>query len=580
MNSRGAFGVQADIGMRGSTFSQVAVLLDGIRINDPLTAHFNSNIPIPLSEIDHIEIIRGSGSMAYGADAVGGVIHIHSKTFSGGTEKEGISSTGEISYGQFDLSGQDISTKWASKKFSLHLGLKLNSADGQTFDNPNYTGPGSTVSEESSYFFNLSTYTLSSQLDLGSGWRLAGRGAFEDRTFNGQFFYTRSSFDESVETTETGWGQLRLSKDSEKSNTQIDLGLRSTDDLFVFNPLFSANKHRTRRKSISVDHRFELGNSSQVSIGTLASKRDIRSSDRGDHDDENVGVYAAIGHRIGDDTRVNSGVRMEYDSNFGTELVPHFGLNHHFDKFILRAEANRSVRAGDYTERFISHEIPNLSAGRNLGNPELKVETGWNFSLGSDFRLIDGVDITVDGFLRSGKNMIDFILTESSDIQNADNIQDSVSYFYTQNVSEIQTMGIEIYAGKKWVLSEASQLNAGASITWLESTVPDGTQVSKYLANHPRLDANFNIGLRINRLNVSLIADYIERQGEQVEAINASVNDEYLVGHAQVGYSFKNGLGLIFRMHNALDTDYQEILGAQMPGRWMMTGITWSINQD
>jgi iron complex outermembrane receptor protein len=110
--------------------------------------------------------------------------------------------------------------------------------------------------------------------------------------------------------------------------------------------------------------------------------------------------------------------------------------------------------------------------------------------------------------------------------------------------------------------------------------VPDGTQVSKYLANHPRLDANFNIGLRINRLNVSLIADYIERQGEQVEAINASVNDEYLVGHAQVGYSFKNGLGLIFRMHNALDTDYQEILGAQMPGRWMMTGITWSINQD
>ena len=40
LNSRGGFGVQSDIGLRGSTFSQVLVLIDNQRLNDGLTGHF------------------------------------------------------------------------------------------------------------------------------------------------------------------------------------------------------------------------------------------------------------------------------------------------------------------------------------------------------------------------------------------------------------------------------------------------------------------------------------------------------------------------------------------------------------
>ena len=80
--SRGAFGAQTDFTLRGSNFNQVLVLIDGQKINDPLTAHINSNIPISPSEIERIEIIRGSASAEYGPDATGGVINIISKTFS------------------------------------------------------------------------------------------------------------------------------------------------------------------------------------------------------------------------------------------------------------------------------------------------------------------------------------------------------------------------------------------------------------------------------------------------------------------------------------------------------------------
>ena len=54
IQSRGGFGVQGDIVMRGSTFSQVLVLIDGMKINDPLTGHFNCYVPISNMEIERI----------------------------------------------------------------------------------------------------------------------------------------------------------------------------------------------------------------------------------------------------------------------------------------------------------------------------------------------------------------------------------------------------------------------------------------------------------------------------------------------------------------------------------------------
>ena len=69
LQSRGGFGNQSDLVLRGTTFNQTLVLLDGIRVNDPLTGHFSMYIPITIYDIEQIEIIRGSSSSIYGPDA-------------------------------------------------------------------------------------------------------------------------------------------------------------------------------------------------------------------------------------------------------------------------------------------------------------------------------------------------------------------------------------------------------------------------------------------------------------------------------------------------------------------------------
>ncbi len=62
VRQRGSHGVQADLSMRGGSFEQVLVLLNGVRINDPQTGHHNLNIPVSTSDIERIEILEGPGS--------------------------------------------------------------------------------------------------------------------------------------------------------------------------------------------------------------------------------------------------------------------------------------------------------------------------------------------------------------------------------------------------------------------------------------------------------------------------------------------------------------------------------------
>src|SRR6266446_5592907 len=80
LRERAPNGVQTDLSIRGGTFGQTLVLVDGQRMNDAQSGHHNMDIPLPLEAISRIEVLRGSGSTLYGSDATGGVINIITKT--------------------------------------------------------------------------------------------------------------------------------------------------------------------------------------------------------------------------------------------------------------------------------------------------------------------------------------------------------------------------------------------------------------------------------------------------------------------------------------------------------------------
>src|SRR5436190_15048133 len=69
VRERAPNGLQADLSIRGGTFGQTLIVVDGQRMNDAQSGHHNMDLPLPLESISRIEVLRGSGSTMYGSDA-------------------------------------------------------------------------------------------------------------------------------------------------------------------------------------------------------------------------------------------------------------------------------------------------------------------------------------------------------------------------------------------------------------------------------------------------------------------------------------------------------------------------------
>jgi iron complex outermembrane receptor protein len=75
LQERAPDGVQADLTIRGSTFEQTLVLLNGLRMDDVQTSHHDLDLPLPTAAIARIEVLPGAGSMLYGSDAMAGTVN-------------------------------------------------------------------------------------------------------------------------------------------------------------------------------------------------------------------------------------------------------------------------------------------------------------------------------------------------------------------------------------------------------------------------------------------------------------------------------------------------------------------------
>lgn len=125
----GGLGMQTSIFMRGTNSSQVLVLVDGMKVTD----EFSNATPlqnIPISQVDHIEILRGNASALYGPRAMGGVIQIFTK--SGGNTS---GPYGSVSYGSRNT--KNITGGYSQKFNDTLFNISLNHQETDGFATKN-----------------------------------------------------------------------------------------------------------------------------------------------------------------------------------------------------------------------------------------------------------------------------------------------------------------------------------------------------------------------------------------------------------------------------------------------------------
>lgn len=579
IQSRNGFGAQADITMRGSTFTQVLILLDGMRMNDPLTAHFNSNIPITPAEIERIEVLKGPAAAIYGPDAVGGVINIVTKTF----EKPFFKAEKEIdvalNYGEENLISGNVGGFYSTNKFAVGGGVLWNSSDGQLIPEKTLIADGDTTNLEAyNNFFDVRTVSGSFAMDLGKYWSMAYRTAYDYRDFSARYFYTRSTFDKSVETTTNWWNHLRFSRLTGESRTSIDISYKLNTDEFIFNPAFTGNNHTTNFVNLLINRYQAISDEVSVSYGVQVDNRSISSNDRGNHNDWHTGVFVIGAYRPNSMWSITSSLRLDYDENYNLELSPQLNFVYANNNFLVRGSGGRSIRAADYTERYISNNLAGpLSAGRNLGNPNLNAERSWSGELGLDYFINDEIRFKMTGFTRASTSLIDYVLTNEANISNNSNLTTGADYFYATNVTDVRTNGIETELWTSLSTSdERAKLNIGLGYTFINTTNEDNV-LSVYITSHARhlLVSSWEVNVGDFSLLASTI--YKSRDPRSAAAIGVALEPSYFVTNGKIAYSINDKLQIHLNALNLFNVQYSDILGAKMPDRWIMGGIRMNI---
>ena len=111
----GGPGGQTSVFLRGANANQTKVFIDGIDATDPATGTFNFE-HILTWDIDRVEIVRGPQSGLYGADAIGGVVNIITKTGSGPPQFGG-----SIEGGSFGTFNQNGGVRGSLDRFNYYL---------------------------------------------------------------------------------------------------------------------------------------------------------------------------------------------------------------------------------------------------------------------------------------------------------------------------------------------------------------------------------------------------------------------------------------------------------------------------
>lgn len=559
IQSRGPLGAQSDIVLRGSTFQQTLVLLDGIKINDPITGHFNSYIPIAPYEIARIEILRGSAAAQYGAEAVGGVIHIISKTFSRQLENKQQQAQLNIAVGAYNLFHVNAGAAYSKKKWQLCMGVLSNNTDGAPLRTAN------------AYMHNT-TLSISSSIIINTHWQLSLRSSYDHRNFAAQNFYTPFVSDTATEKVSTLWNQLQVNHQGKKRKQEIAIVHKMLHDFYLYNAVSTVNENSGSHTSLQYLNSSITKTKFQYSIGAQVAHKAILSNDRGNHQSNEAALFGTLYYNK-HPWHIASSLRTNWDQSYGTILLPQINAAYQIQHISYRAAIGRAFRNADFTERFNNYNKA-LVKGGSIGNPDLIAETSWNFEIGATATVMPNVLLSSTLFYRTQNNVIDWVNTNYAAMPRKENLLSNGSYALAKNIQEVTTRGIEInFQYHKELPKKLWDLQAGLSLLHSESNSPTP---SFYIISHAKLLAQSSIAYQYKNWQCSVQLLYKERNSLEASAIQAYISNNYFVANARLGFQIAKRIGFYTQCNNVLDNNYSDLLGSQMPGRWISIGINSS----
>jgi outer membrane cobalamin receptor len=537
LEERGTGGGQADLILRGGSFEQTLVLLNGFRINDSQVAHHNLDLPVSLDAMDSIEVLHGAGSTLHGADALSGVVDF--LTASPAASSLRLRAGG----GSFGTNEESLLAALARRQWSNRLTASRNFSTGFMADR-DYRNEDASVES-----------WISSRLGVSDLFF-----AISDRAFGANQFYG------SYNSWERTKGWFALARQELGGRTAVAFGYRRHTDEFVLlrnNPAYYENNHIDGSWQASVHHTLPATNSFVILLGLELDGDSIHSSSLGLHARNRGAGYVDLDLRpAARHWKLSAGLREElFSGGLQSTLAPHLAGSFRLtDSLKLRASGGYGFRLPTYTDLYYSDPA-------TTGNSKLKPESAWSGEVGADWVPSSHLSLSATGFYSRQHDAIDYLRAAS--LPNAFlSAGCKVDTWCAANLNGLRFAGAE--ASATWLPAKGQTVKA--AWTGLAGAQPSlhGLE-SKYALNYPvvNLHVVWNAALRHTWIATNSVAVTKRYQQPGNPSWNSS---PYPVWNAALTRD-AGRLRPYLRLGNLSNTGYQEIRGVAMPGRSFTGGV-------
>lgn len=562
----GALGSTSSIFIRGMNAGHTLVLVNGVRLNDPIAPDrtFSYLDQISPDSVERIEVLRGPQSTLYGSDSMGGVINIitrqgepgkptlYAKVTAGsqGTLQQdiGLGSQYRDKLKSFlHVTRQDVQgISAASNRYGLtSFGTAYNNAERDGYHN-------TTITSRTEY-----TPTQNLSLDVAT---LFTRARFDLDSFGGymgddpNFTGTNRTF------TLNGGSRLQLFDGRYEQLTRLaysDIRRENFNEPDILNSGKSHDRyrgkllnfdfqnnfylHRTNTLTAGLNVQHEWGDSYYRSLsffGPFNSEAQLRSA-------TNTAFYVQDRISLWDRWFTTIGYRMDHHNRFG---------NHHN----FRADSIYTVKPtgtrlkGSFGTGF---KAPTLSQlyGTFGANPNLRPETSTGWDVGVEQPMMENkIQVGATVFQNQVRNLIDFR-------------SQGFATFYT-NVEQARMQGIETYITSQPF--QCLQIRSSYTYTDTKDLGPSTTQGDPLL-RRPRNKASLNINYQpVKRLNVNLDITHTGQRSD-LDFFNFPAQEVKLKAftliNLAVTLALTDHVSLYGRVVNFLDTPYETVKGYGNP---------------
>jgi iron complex outermembrane receptor protein len=527
LEQRGAGGGQADIVLRGGTFEQTLVLLNGFRIDDSQTAHHNLDLPVPFDAMNSIEVLHGAGSTLHGVDALSGVVDFLTAA---PVATSLLLRTGGGSFGSEEesLLGTLVRRRWSSR-----LTADRNFSTGFMVDRDYRNEDGS-----------LETW-VGSRLGVSDLLFAASDKSFGANQFYGPY--------ESWERTK-GW--FASARQEFGRRTEAAFGYRRHTDEFVLlrdDPQIYENNHIDGSWQASLRHTAPFASTSLLLFGLEEDGDSIHSNNLGLHARNRGAGYADLDWRPAKKRwNLSAGLREElFAGGPQPVLAPHLaGSLRLTDKLKLRASGGYGYRIPTYTDLYYSDPA-------TIGNPNLKPESAWSGDGGVDWMQSSRFSLSITGFYSSEHDTIDYVRASPA------------SQWQAVNLNGLHFQGVETFL--TWMPAKSQRIQ----VAWTGLAGGHGSLnglQSEYALNYPVENIHATWTAALGRMVTVTNSVQIAKPYQQPDTApwNAS---PYPVWNAALTHE-TGRLRPYLRLGNLSNTGYQEINGVDLPGRSITGGVS------